>query len=1235
MAPLLPLDPRPEPPMENIDGHGVRLLVRLGAGYPVAYALAQGEFLVGAATGCDVRLPGPNTPPVVCQFLRQTDELLIRRVTTLTPVFRNGLVLGVDAVPVVDGDRIGIGPVEITVQIENPLPYHPRLIPIENLSAGATSRQPSEQETAAIEAISRREHALAEKEARLIDFQQELLQFQHSLQAQHAALEQTAHDTPAAIEADRARQQAQLEEEFEARYDELEAEFARKQDELTRAWAERHQREEALSTERLRAIEAEIAQRRASFEAQIQEYEPRHAELEVRRQQLEALKQELHQREETLAQRQAEFEQALVVQPPPQEEPSSDLAAREENLRQERTRHAEDLVRLERWQATLDSRQQALDRRAAEIDQRFERLTADLGEFEEQARMLQGEEDRLRHLAERLNQHQADLESREQALTHRIESLDAQQSALAVLKLSLDRRQDELHAEGIQLTQTREQVLLARKDLEQRLTDAERLRLELGHAQVDQEQQRSVLHEQQSLLAATLEEIHQQEEALKQAQAQLAERERQLELQAAEHAEQVAILKARATQVLELQQRLEADRTALRERAGSLTEAETARQTLQEQLRKRATDLQARHAEMDAQSKTLEAASAELEQRRQQLEEWQHQSHETLTRRERDLDARSAELAVHASALDQREAQLTQQIQRVQAVGKSVAEQRKHLVELRTALATDQASSDEFRKRIAEQMEQLRQQAPYLESQARASLDRLASARDVLRRHLEELHQFATQARTELDQARQRVRQEESLLQHRAEELDRARAEHRHAVAGFRQQLLDWQAQVADLKQSMQHSESRLEQRQAAVDAAAKRVDATTQALAQQEEALRVERAAVAEKRSEMERHLADMRAWYKKKLRELAAGKSVDDSDMPLLESETMDLRIAPSEEAPTVPIEDLEPGDRHLGELLQTAGLIDGVTLQALWAEARRQRRTLRQMLLVSGAITLYQLALIEAGNLDALILGRLRVIDRIRATPREAIYRVYDPQRRGAVLLRHLGEAEMQDAVRPDEYRQRFLQALGTQHPNLVNTLEVLDIQGRPAVLQELVEGLPASEWPAMVMHPGLWLQVMIQAAQALATIHEHDLVHGQISPETVLMTTDGQLKLTGIGEPPWLTAHSGAAEILPAADFRALGQMAYGWANPPTKKKPLRSKPFPPVLATVIRRLEAGMDPPMADVVAFDRPYANARELLQDLEQYTQEYPLTADIMSKWVNAIAECLHGSQQTERQSA
>ena len=106
--------------------------------------------------------------------------------------------------------------------------------------------------------------------------------------------------------------------------------------------------------------------------------------------------------------------------------------------------------------------------------------------------------------------------------------------------------------------------------------------------------------------------------------------------------------------------------------------------------------------------------------------------------------------------------------------------------------------------------------------------------------------------------------------------LDKARAGHRLAGTAFRQQLVEWQGRVAEMKRGLAQSESRLDAKQAAVDEAARQVDATTQHLAEEAERLRREREEVAARRTEMERHLADMREWYRRKLRELAAGRPV-----------------------------------------------------------------------------------------------------------------------------------------------------------------------------------------------------------------------------------------------------------------------------------------------------------------------------------------------------------------------
>jgi hypothetical protein len=349
------------------------------------------------------------------------------------------------------------------------------------------------------------------------------------------------------------------------------------------------------------------------------------------------------------------------------------------------------------------------------------------------------------------------------------------------------------------------------------------------------------------------------------------------------------------------------------------------------------------------------------------------------------------------------------------------------------------------------------------------------------------------------------------------------------------------------------------------------------------------------------------MREWYCRKLRELAGIREADEE--------------ATDEAAPGWQARqgrdilsltgDVDPADRQLGELLRSLGLVEPDTLTALLVEARRQRRSLRQVLLASGVVTLYQLALIEAGNLEGLVLGRLRVVDRLRTTVHETVYRVFDPSRGEEAVLRHLAEAEMEDAVRPDEFRQRFAQAT-LHHSNIAETLEVLEIGDRPAVLQEWLTGLPSPEWPPLAAVPGVWFRLVSHAAQGLEAAHQIGLFHGHLRAESLLLTGEGIVKLCGFGEPLWLVVPPVAGETEDAvADLYALGKLAGGWCAGTGKRKGTKGMPEP--LLAILNRLTAEN--------ASER-YRSAGELLEGLDRVRSEVPANPEAWERLLRQVRE-------------
>lgn len=1273
------------PPRIGAEVPAIRLELRHGAAPPSGHQVVGDEFLIGSVPGCDLRLPGTNLPPVIAQIIRRPEGIRLRKLAPAFPILLNGQPVASQA-NLAHGDTIRIGAADLLVhfalaEAESPptpirsepaVAFHPFPGPAEQPTAmppaGAVSTLTPQPDTADVwQQYQREVIQFREEKARFDERLRWLEQREREIEQKHRQLEEHERE----LEADRVlwyqrreqieqecREQARRLAEEGSKHVEIEQTLTRRLAEVEVQRQDLLQQQQRLQTDaqRLNDLRQRLEEREREVEGQFRELTTRLQSFEPRWRDLESREQALNQREAQLKRIVDEWTRERQASEARLKERSEALEAREAALveRELRCASAEqlqaqyhaDLERLDRRGAALDQREQELAERAAEMDRRYEQLQRDAREMEEQARLLDGGQARLHEEAQRLARQKAEQEAQAAQLAERFATLEGQQAMLATLRTRLERMREELRQQAQQVASERAKQEDLAAQIQQRLEEANRIRSELENESKTREQEKILFDQRSAALHAAVLQMKALQEKLEGDHARLQERSQQLDQQAAEQAEQAALLKAKAQQLLELQSRIEADRKSLREREANLLQAEEARKALQEQLLRRSEELTTRGRELDDRAEGIVRKEAELARRREEIETERQRDLAQLDALRQDIDARSAEIQRLNSALSQREEALRRQLDRLKESGRNLAAERKALFEARRRWDQERKEAAEQLNNLREQVERFRaetlreaqelvRQMPELEIHSQAAIERLAQSRDQLRGHLQELHAYSRQAQEDLQELRSQIQAEADRLRQQELALQRARSEHRLAVTAFRQQLIDWQGRVAEMKQFFSQNESRLEQKQAAIEAAAREIDETSKQLSKQAETLQQQRREVAEQKIEVQSHLREMQEWYRRKLRELTAGRSRPAGDGTILELPAANSVNDPAGPSVSPPRDiltltgDVDPADRKLGELLLHLGLADEAMLIPLWNEARRQRRSLRQVLLSSGTITLYQMALIEASNLDGLALGRFRVVDRLQVTPHETIYRVFDPKRSETALLRHLSEAEMQDAVHPDEYRQRFAAAAFVSHPNLVGTWEVDDIQGRPAVLQEWVTGLPANDWPAFAAAPGVWYRLLGQAALGMQAAHQAGLFHGRFSANAVTLMTDGTVKLSGFGEPAWL--HGTIEPENPAAaDMAALGRLAVEWSllTPPVK----RGKPrlLPETLLRMIRRMGA---PAVVGFNAQGQPeyeppypeherYPSIGAMLDDLDQAGAELPANSEAWERLIKFAGE-------------
>jgi hypothetical protein len=1203
----------------------VRLELGHGTGRTTVYDLSEAAFLIGSVPGCDARLPGANVPPVVCLIVRQPRGVLLRKLAPVYPVQLNGAT--VTTAPLADGNRVSIGPLELRVQVTaapavtaGPTEPGPAAdgtaqdldarrkqleAQTQDLEADRVlwyrRRQEIEQECGQLrEAAAAVRRHLAQMQAQATEDEQAGEPAQDELLRQRAELEARAGDLT--------RQQEQL--------DVVRGDLAAIRQQLYRRYRARRERcdrmREAVRTagrklrDRQRELEDKARQPRELTPEEI----ARQNELETRAAELDQRQRLLEEQRGLAEERQRELQEEIAGRLRECQARERQLAEERQTLEKLQAQYQADLVRLDRLQAVLEQRQQQLRARALEVDRRGEQQQRTSRELEEHATDLDEWHSRLTAEAERFEARKAELDTAAAEAARRTATLEGQQSMLATLRTRLERSREELRREEQQLTEQRGQVGAEEVEARQRLQEAEHLRADLDREKQLHEEERQRLEERRGVLEAAVAQMRQAHETLAAEQEQLRQQAAALDAEAAKQAEQAALVRGRAEQLRQLQQRLEANRQALAKREGDLVRAEQALADLQEQLRRRSEEINARQKAVAEHARQQGEETAALEARLAEAQREQLEREERLAAQTRELADRTEHLEGQLARLDGRGRELEEREEALRQWIARLKETRQQQREETGRLAQARADLEGLRAEAAG----LQRQLPELELRAQAGIDRLSRAREQLRGHLTEVHAYAQQSRDDLEALRAQVQAEGERIRQEELALHRERDEHRLAVAAFRQQLSDWQGQVAELKRSLAQGATRLERRQAEVEEQVRQVDATTARLAREAEQLQAKQRRVAERHDEVQRHLADMREWYRRKLRELAAsqaGEVVEGAD-PGAEEPGPALPQAGPEPAGESGIlaltGEVEPGDRRLGDLLQSLELVEADTLTALLTEARRRRRSLRQLLLSGGYLTLYQMALIEAGNVDGLVLGPVRVVDRLRSTPHEVVYRVFDPRRGHEAVLRHLTEVEGEDAVRPDEFRQRFAAAVAVRHPHVAATLEVLDIAGRPAVLQEWLDGLPSTEWPALASVPGVWFRLICQAALGVQTIHQAGLVHGHLSAERTVLTAEGILKVCGLGEPAWLAgAEAPEAQDAPG-DLAALGRLAAGWLQPPidaapgaARRKAARTKPLPEALQRVLHRLQAD---------SAEERYPSAAVVLEELDHAGADVPPNA-------------------------
>jgi eukaryotic-like serine/threonine-protein kinase len=272
-------------------------------------------------------------------------------------------------------------------------------------------------------------------------------------------------------------------------------------------------------------------------------------------------------------------------------------------------------------------------------------------------------------------------------------------------------------------------------------------------------------------------------------------------------------------------------------------------------------------------------------------------------------------------------------------------------------------------------------------------------------------------------------------------------------------------------------------------------------------------------------------------------------------------------------------------------------------------------------------------DPGSVDPheVVAGRYRLDRSIGTSGMAEVFIATDLQLRRSIAVKRLPSTAMEDATAQARFAREARALARVNDPNVVTVFDIVVDDGRPFMIMELVEGTTLRDLvdAERRLEPARVISIASGICSGLAAVHANGIVHRDMKPSNVFLTTSGAVKIGDFGiasvasdvkvtragevfgSAPYVSPEQVTGDqVDPRADLYSLGCVMFEMATgrPPfagddpaalayqhVHTKPERAdalvQGFPPALASMIDRLMA-KDPE-------DRP-ESADAVLRSLE-----------------------------------
>ncbi|MBO6133142.1 MAG: protein kinase [Lachnospiraceae bacterium] len=177
------------------------------------------------------------------------------------------------------------------------------------------------------------------------------------------------------------------------------------------------------------------------------------------------------------------------------------------------------------------------------------------------------------------------------------------------------------------------------------------------------------------------------------------------------------------------------------------------------------------------------------------------------------------------------------------------------------------------------------------------------------------------------------------------------------------------------------------------------------------------------------------------------------------------------------------------------------------------------------------------------------RYEIISKIGAGGMSDVYKAHDHKLNRYVAVKILKAEYSENTNFVAKFRTEAQSAAGLMHPNIVNVYDVGEDFGLYYIVMELVEGITLKHYIEKKLRLAVReaVSIAIQVSMGLLSAHDHHVIHRDVKPQNIIISTDGKVKVTDFGIARAASSNTITSNVMGSVHYTSPEQARGGYSD----------------------------------------------------------------------------------------